>query len=213
MLNFALIGIYIVFIFLISKLFKNFYPNNQELLRKIIHIGMGPLVPIAKFLEIEQSAAQYFVGGVSILIIINYIYKLFPIIEDIDRKSFGTFFYCFSLLILISLFWEQDPLALTSGFFIMTFGDGLAGLVGKNFKSKSWIIFNQKKSIIGTTTMFLISFLVLSILGYKNNIDFNYSYFGIALLATLLEQISIMGIDNFSVPIITSTIFHVLITH
>ena len=213
MLNFALIGIYIVFIFLISKLFKNFYPNNQELLRKIIHIGMGPLIPIAKFLDIDQSAAQYFAGGISILIVINYIYKLFPIIEDIDRKSFGTFFYCFSLLILISLFWEKDPLALTAGFFIMTFGDGLAGLIGKNFKSKSWTIFNQKKSIIGTTTMFLISLLVVSVLGYQNNIDFNYYYFGIALLATLLEQISIIGIDNFSVPIITSTIFHLLITN
>ena len=213
MLNFALIGIYIVFIFLISKLFKNFYPNNQELLRKIIHIGMGPLIPLAKFLEIEQSAAQYFAGGISILILINYIYKLFPIIEDIDRQSFGTFFYCFSLLILISLFWEKDPLSLTAGFFIMTFGDGLAGLIGKNFKSKSWKIFNQKKSIIGTTTMFLISFLVVSILGYKNNLDFNYYYFWIALLATVLEQISIIGIDNFSVPIVTSTVFHLLITN
>ncbi len=213
MLNFALIGIYIVFIFLISKLFKNYYPNNQELLRKIIHIGMGPLIPLAKFLEIEQSAAQYFAGGMSILIVINYIYKLFPIIEDVDRKSFGTFFYCFSLLILISLFWKQDPLALTAGFFIMTLGDGLAGLIGKNFKSRSWKIFNQKKSIIGTTTMFLISLLVLSILGYTNNINFNYYYFGIALLATLLEQISIVGIDNLSVPIITSIIFHFLITN
>ena len=213
MLNFALIGLYIVFIFLISKLFKNFYPNNQELLRKIIHIGMGPLIPLAKFLEIEQSAAQYFAGGMSILIVINYIYKLFPIIEDVDRKSFGTFFYCFSLLILISLFWEKDPLALTAGFFIMTLGDGLAGLIGKNFKSKSWKIFNQKKSIIGTTTMFLISFLVVSILGYKNNLDFNYYYFWIALLATVLEQISIIGIDNFSVPIVTSTVFHLLITN
>jgi len=213
LLNFALIGIYIVFIFLISKLFKNFYPNNQELLRKIIHIGMGPLIPIAKFLDIEQSAALYFAGGMSILIVINYIYKLFPIIEDIDRKSFGTFFYCFSLLILFSLFWELDPLALTAGFFIMTFGDGLAGLIGKNFKSKSWKIFNQKKSIIGTITMFLISLLVLFILGYINNLDFNYYYFGIALLATLLEQISIVGIDNFLVPIITSIIFHLLITN
>jgi len=211
--NFALIGIYIVFIFLISKLFKNFYPNNQELLRKIIHIGMGPLIPLAKFLEIEQSAAQYFAGGISFLIVINYIYKLFPIIEDIDRKSFGTFFYCFSLLILISLFWEQDPVALTAGFFIMTFGDGLAGLIGKNFKSKNWVIFNQKKSIIGTTTMFVISLIVISILGYKNNFDFNYYYVVIALIATLLEQISIIGIDNFSVPIITSTIFHLLITN
>ncbi len=213
MLNFALIGIYIVFIFLISKLFKNFYPNNQELLRKIIHIGMGPLIPLAKFLEIEQSAAQYFAGGMSILIVINYIYKLFPIIEDVDRKSFGTFFYCFSLLLLISLFWEKDPLALTAGFFIMTLGDGLAGLIGKNFKSKSWKIFNQKKSIIGTTTMFLISLFVLSTLGYTNNLNFNYYYFGIALLATLLEQISIIGIDNLSVPIITSIIFHLLITN
>ena len=213
MLNFALIGIYIAFIFLISKLFKNFYPNNQELLRKIIHIGIGPLIPFAKFLEIEQSTAQYFAGGISILIVINYIYKLFPIIEDIDRKSFGTFFYSFSLLILISLFWEEDPLALTTGFFVMTFGDGFAGLIGKNFKSKSWEILNQKKSIFGTTTMFLISFLVISILGYKNNIDFNYYYFGIALIATLLEQISIIGIDNFSVPIITSIIFHILVTN
>ena len=212
MLNFALIGIYIVFIFLISKLFKNFYPNNQELLRKIIHIGMGPLIPLAKFLEIEQSAAQYFAGGMSILIVINYIYKLFPIIEDVDRKSFGTFFYCFSLLILISLFWEKDPLALTAGFFIMTLGDGLAGLIGKNFKSKTWKIFSQKKSLIGTTTMFVISLLVLSFLGHNNNIDFNYYYFGIALIATLLEQISIIGIDNLSVPIITSIIFHLLIT-
>ena len=213
MLNFALIGIYIVFIFLISKLFKNFYPNNQELLRKIIHIGMGPLIPLAKLLEIEQNAAQYFAGGMSILIVINYIYKLFPIIEDVDRKSFGTFFYCFSLLILISLFWEQDPLALTAGFFIMTLGDGLAGLIGKNFKSRSWKIFNQKKSILGTTTMFLISLFVMFTLGYTNNINFNYYYFGIALLATLLEQISIIGIDNLSVPIITSIIFHLLITN
>ena len=213
MLNFTLIGIYIVFIFLISKLLKNFYPNNQELLRKIIHIGMGPLIPLAKFLEIEQSAAQYFAGGMSILIVINYIYKLFPIIEDVDRKSFGTFFYCFSLLILISLFWEKDPLALTAGFFIMTLGDGLAGLIGKNFKSRSWKIFNQKKSIIGTTTMFLTSLVVLYVLGYTNNINFNYYYFGIALLATLLEQISIIGIDNLSVPIITSIIFHLLITN
>ena len=213
MLNFAVIGIYIVLIFLISKLFKNFYPRNQELLRKIIHIGIGPLIPLSKFLDIEQSAAQYFAGGMSVLIIINYIYKLFPIIEDIDRKSFGTFFYCFSLLILISLYWEKDPLALTAGFFIMTFGDGLAGLIGKNFRSKSWEIFNQKKSLIGTTTMFITSLLVVFSLGSINNIDFNFYYFGIALLATLLEQISIIGIDNFSVPIITSIIFHLSITN
>ena len=212
MFNFLLIGVYIVFIFLISKLFKNFYPNNQELLRKIIHIGMGPLIPLAKFLEIEQSAAQYFAGIMSILIIINYIYRLFPIIEDIDRKSFGTFFYSLSLFILITLFWNKDPLALTAGYFVMTFGDGLAGLLGKNFKSKSWMIFNQRKSTIGTITMFLVSFIVISFLGYQGNFNFTVYYFFIALISTLLEQISIIGIDNFSVPIISALAFNLFLS-
>ena len=105
---------------------------------------MGPLIPIAKYLEIDQTTAACFTGIVSFLILLNYVYKLFPIIEDVDRKSFGTLFYCLSLFILITIFWNRDPISLITGFFIMTFGDGFAGLIGKNFKSKYWIIFNQK---------------------------------------------------------------------
>ncbi len=212
MINYVVIIGYIILIFIISKILKGFYPDNQELLRKIIHIGMGPLIPIAIFLEIPQTSAQYFAGSISLLIIINYIYRLFPIIEDIDRKSFGTFFYSLSLFILITLFWDNDPLALTAGFFVMTFGDGLAGLLGKNFKSKSWIVFNQRKSIIGTITMFLISFIVISFLGYQGDFNFTFYYFFIALISTLLEQISIIGIDNFSVPIISAVAFNLFLT-
>ena len=197
---------------MISKILKSFYPDNQELLRKIIHIGMGPLIPLAIFLKVQQTTAQYFAGGISLLIIINYIYRLFPIIEDIDRKSFGTFFYSFSLFILITLFWNKDPLALTAGYFVMTFGDGLAGLLGKNFKSKSWMIFNQRKSTIGTITMFLVSFIVISFLGYQGNFNFTVYYFFIALISTLLEQISIIGIDNFSVPIISALAFNLFLS-
>ena len=212
MINYVVIIGYIILIFIISKILKGFYPDNQELLRKFIHIGMGPLIPLAIFLKIPQISAQYFAGGISLLIIINYIYRLFPIIEDIDRKSFGTFFYSLSLFILITLFWDNDPLALTAGFFVMTFGDGLAGLLGKNFKSKSWIVFNQRKSIIGTITMFLISFIVITFLGYQGDFNFTFYYFLIALISTLLEQISIIGIDNFSVPIISAFAFNLFLT-
>jgi len=61
------------------------------------------------------------------MVFINYNYKLFPTIEDVERKSYGTLFYCLSLFILIYLFWNKDPYALITGFFLMTFGDGLAG--------------------------------------------------------------------------------------
>ena len=212
MLKFALIVIYIFLIFCLSIIYKKYNPDNKEVLRKIIHIGIGPLIPFAKYLEITQTSALYFTGFISSLIFINYRYKLFPTIEDVERKSFGTLFYCLSLFILIYLFWDKDPISLIAGFFIMTFGDGFAGLIGKNFDSKSWFILKQKKSIFGTLTMFLTSVIVVICLGYFYAYSFNMNYFTIALIATILEQFSIFGIDNFIVPISAAICFNFFIT-
>jgi len=146
------------------------------------------------------------------MVIINYTYKLFPTIEDVERKSYGTLFYCLSLFILIYLFWDKDPYALISGFFIMTLGDGLAGLIGKSFNSKRWIFFKQKKSLFGTITMFLTSLIVVCSIGYAQLNSLNLNYLTIAFFATLLEQFSILGIDNFIVPISSALFFNFFIT-
>ena len=150
MIKFTIILLYLFSIFFLSIVFKKFNKDSKEIVRKIIHIGIGPVIPIAQLLKIDQDSALIFTGIISLMVLINYVYKIFPTIEDVERKSFGTLFYCLSLFILISLFWNKDPYALITGFFIMTFGDGLAGLVGKSFNSKNWIFFKQKKSLIGT---------------------------------------------------------------
>ncbi len=195
MIKFTVILLYLFLIFLISIVFKKYNEGNKEIVRKIIHIGIGPLIPIAQFLKINQNSALIFTGIVSLMVFTNYNYKLFPTIEDVERKSYGTLFYCLSLFILIYLFWDKDPYALISGFFIMTFGDGLAGLIGKSFNSKSWIFFEQKKSLYGTITMFLTSLVVVCSIGYSQQKSLNLNYFTIAFIATLLEQFSILGID------------------
>ena len=213
MLKFALILLYIFSIFLISIIYKKFTEDNKEALRKIIHIGMGPLIPIAQYLHIDQNSALTFTGIISILIFLNYSYKFFPSIEDVDRKSFGTLFYCISLFILIFFFWEKDPYALMAGFFIMTFGDGLAGLIGKNLKSKTWIFLKQKKSLFGTATMFLTSLLVVCSLAYIQKYNFNINLLMIAFIATTLEQFSIIGIDNLLVPLASAIYFNIFVTN
>ena len=212
MLKFAFILIYIFIIFLISIIYKFFNPNNKEALRKIIHIGIGPLIPLAKFLDIDQTSALCFTGLVSLLTFINYKSKLFPTIEDVDRKSYGTIFYCISLFILIYIYWNKDPTSLIAGFFIMSFGDGFAGLIGRNFKSKSWFFLNQKKSFFGTTTMFITSFMVVFSLSYFQGYSFNINFFTIAFISTLLEQFSIFGIDNIIVPLSAALCFNFFIT-
>ena len=213
MIKFTVILLYLFLIFLISIIFKKFNEDSKEIVRKIIHIGIGPLIPIAQFLKINQNSALFFTGIISFLVLINYLYKIFPTIEDVERKSFGTLFYCLSLFILIALFWDKDPYSLIAGFFIMTFGDGLAGLIGKTFNSKSWIFFKQKKSLFGTITMLLTSFIVVSTLGYFQQNSFHLNYFTIAFIATLLEQFSVFGIDNFIVPISSALCFNFFITN
>jgi len=213
LIKFAIILLYLFSIFLISAFFKKFNEDSKEIVRKIIHIGIGPLIPIAQFLKIDQNSALIFTGIVSLMVFINYTYKLFPTIEDIERKSFGTLFYCLSLFILIYLFWDKDPYALITGFFIMTFGDGLAGLIGKSFNSKNWIFFKQKKSLFGTITMFLTSLIVVCSIGYAQQNSFNLNYFTIAFLATILEQFSVLGIDNFIVPISSALCFNIFIAN
>ena len=213
MIKFTIILLYLFSIFFISIVFKKFNKDSKEIIRKIIHIGIGPLIPIAQLLKIDQNSALIFTGIISIMVLINYVYKIFPTIEDVERKSFGTLFYCISLFILISLFWNKDPYALIAGFFIMTFGDGLAGLIGKSFNSKNWIFFKQSKSLFGTLTMFFTSFIVICSLGYAQQNNFNLSYVTIAFISTILEQFSIFGIDNFIVPISSAFCFNFFITN
>ncbi len=212
MIKFTIVLLYLLSIFTISIVFKKYNEDSKEIVRKIIHIGIGPLIPIAQFLKINQNSALIFTGIVSIMVFINYTYRLFPTIEDIERKSYGTLFYCLSLFILIYLFWDKDPYALISGFFIMTFGDGLAGLIGKSFNSKSWIFFKQKKSLFGTITMFLTSLIIVSSVGYSQQNNLNLNYITIAFFATFLEQFSVLGIDNFIVPISSALFFNFFIT-
>ena len=212
MLKVTVICIYIFSIFFLSSVFQKDKTNN-ELKRKVVHIGIGPLVPIAQFLKIDQNSALFFTGIISLLVLINYKYKIFPTIEDVERKSYGTLFYCLSLFILISLFWDRDPYSLIAGFFVMTFGDGLAGLIGKTFNSRSWIFFKQKKSLFGTLTMLLTSLIIISSLGFSQQNSFNLNYFTIAFIATILEQFSLFGIDNFIVPIASALCFNFFVTN
>jgi len=54
LIKFTIILLYLILIFLISIVFKKFNEDSKEIVRKIIHIGIGPLIPIAQFLKIDR---------------------------------------------------------------------------------------------------------------------------------------------------------------
>ncbi len=206
-----IILLWLIIVFSISLIVKLIYPKEKEIIRKVIHIGSAPLIPIGIYFEIPKINALSVAIIVSLIVLLNYNYKFIPFIEDVNRKSLGTTFYCISFTILIGLFWNNNQYCAYAGSFIMAFADGFAGIIGIKFKSYKWKILGNEKSLFGTITMFTISLFILQYLNslYIINLS-DYKLIFIAIIATVIEQISELGIDNLTVPLITALLVRFL---
>ena len=195
----ALITAWLGVVFIFASLISKRWPQQQELSRKVVHIGAGFALPIAWATEIPVSIALAAAALASSLALINHRWRLLASIEDVGRFSYGTVAYGASITILLAFFWPQRADLVCAAVLTMALADGLAGLLGANFSSHRWQIFGQTKSIIGTATMALVTLLVLAIL--LPNLPWHV-VIAIATSATLLEQFSWAGLDNLTVPLL-----------
>ena len=201
-ISILVIALWIITIIGISFLCKKYFPKKQELSRKIVHIGTGPVIILAWLFEIPKSIAFFSALLITIVLGINYQYRLLPAIEDIERKSFGTIAYGISITLLLLLFWPRHASSISIGVLSMAFGDGLAGLIGRSINSPKWSILGQSKSVAGTFTMGSVVAITSATISSINNLGIQpIEIIVIALIATFLEQISPWGIDNITVPI------------
>lgn len=178
---------------------------DTEITRKIVHIGAGHVILLAWWLHTPTwmgMAASIVSSGVALL---SYRLPILPGINGVGRKSLGTFFYAVSMGALTAIFWPAWlPQYAAIGILVMTWGDGLAALIGQNFGRHPYEVFGHQKSWEGSLTMALASWLVcLLVLG--GTVGFTVAVWGTALVvaiaATLLETLSFYGLDNLTVPL------------
>lgn len=197
-----IIAIWIAIVLLSALLCKNYFPKREELSRKIIHIGTGPVILLAWLFDLPKNIAVIAAAFITIALGINYQFRLLPAIEDIKRKSFGTIAYGVSITTLLVLFWPNYASTVSLGVLSMAFGDGMAGLIGKSIRSRKWVVLGQTKSAAGTLTMSLIVAITTLAISQISNLNFQpLEIIAISLIATGLEQVSPWGIDNITVPI------------
>jgi phytol kinase len=180
--------------------------GQREWSRKLVHIGTGAVVPIAWACGVDRLIAVPAAGAITLLAAFNHRFRLLPAIEDVGRASYGTIAYGASITLLLLLFWPGHPAAVAAGVLVMAVGDGLAGLLGPLLASPSWQIWGQRKSIVGTGAMALGS-LAMLLLVRQLAVAAGLPHPGpaallaIALVAVALEQVAVMGMDNFTVPL------------
>ena len=179
--------------------------TDSEIVRKIVHIGAGHVIVLAWWLQIPAwvgIGASIIAGAIALL---SYILPILPGINSVGRQSLGTFFYAVSIGVLMAWFWpKQLPQYATLGILIMAWGDGLAALIGRRFGRHPYQVWGEKKSLEGSLTMFLASLAVSLplLIGLSENLWLSGAVaIATAIVATGLEAISKLGIDNLTVPI------------
>ncbi len=204
------IGILVSYIFIFLMIIggKLFEKVGKEASRKFIHIMLGNWWLIAMYFFNNV----WFAAFVPLtFVIINYISYKKDIIKVMEREEnkkdgLGTVYYACSLLILVIITFGvlNKPILGLVPIFVMAFGDGLAAIFGKLIKSKKYKVYDTEKSIAGSLTMFIVSFIIISIyLIYINNPFWYLKAIIISLIITVLEAISIKGTDNITLPIAT----------
>jgi hypothetical protein len=117
--------------------------------------------------------------------------------------------------VLLLLRWPAQPAAVAAGVLVMAWGDGFAGLIGPIWPSPSWQVWGQKRSLLGTGAMSLASLgaLVLvrqlALAAGLTAPDLG-ALAAMALLATSLEQVAWLGMDNLSVPLAVAALWLVV---
>lgn len=222
-INTNIIGLIISYIFVfmvigLSTLLQNQRILNEEGARKFIHIGVSNWYLIAMIFFTNVWAA--IIPPIS-FIILNYIsYKqnVFKAMERNGNGNLGTVYFPISLLIVTYVSFNntlgfQDKGSMTYfgalAILILGYGDGFAAVFGKRYGKKK--IF-QEKSLVGSLSMFVFSFLtaisVLFVLSTITNI-FLVSFI-LAASATIIELFTPRGLDNLTVPLGVFVLYYII---
>ena len=197
--------VYIALIIVGAKLFEK---AGKEASRKFIHIMLGNWWIIAMFFFDNVIYASFVPATFVIINYISYKKQIISVMEreNNEKEGLGTVYYALSLLVLsiISFGILNKPEIGLVPCLVMAYGDGLAAIIGKAVKSKKYEIGNSQKTIAGSLTMFIVTVLTVFIyLTYMQNPAAAFYTIIIGILITIVEAISIKGLDNLTVPICT----------
>lgn len=165
-------GILLSYLFVFAIIGLSTIMQKKKLLsgegsRKMIHILLCNWWILAMMLFKSNIAAS--IGPLSFVIInyISYKKKLFGAMErGGGKEDLGTVYYAISLLILALVTFSSwsTPVTGAFGILIMGYGDGMAAVIGKRFGRKKIRIWGGEKSLEGSLTMFIISFITACLL-------------------------------------------------
>ena len=171
--------------------------------RKFIHIFVGGIWCL---LHVTVGASMHAVVVCLCALVLNlYAYRSgrFSLMSSEGDNAPGTVYYALAMTGMagISAFFPESWVAFGMAVFFLSFGDGLAGVLGMLARRSNPVLFGHK-TVVGTLTCFAVC------LGVALAFDAGFSlYLGVpaclvlACFAAECELVGVRGLDNLVLPL------------
>ncbi len=204
-------GYVAVLLIFTEKIFSRRYPIVS---RKLLHILTGNIAFILPVFLTKEIMAFVAAGP---FILFTYLMSPYSPLKQFKGKTseaghgLGLVYYAITWTILAYLFFDQKVI-IAIGILAMSYGDGLASVIGIRFGKKKYQLFEDTKSYIGSFAMFCFTVVLLFVaMVFYGTLEFTSSVFltiiGIAAIATIVEGATPRGLDNLSVPFVTAFLY------
>ena len=220
-----LVGIIIVYFYVTIMLIftEKILHKYPSISRKILHIMVGNIAFLLPIFETKEAMSFLAAGP---FILFTYLTSPHSPLKSIKGKtssaghSMGLVYYAITWTILAYIFFD-NMIIIAIGILSMSYGDGLASLVGIKYGKRIYNISGDQKSLVGSFAMFIFTFIMflIAILIYSNIFSYDivisneliFYLFLISIIAAILEGITPKGLDNITVPLLVSFLYWLLI--
>ena len=199
----------------LAELLRRRLRVDPELTRKFVHLATGAHVFIAPKIFDSATAPIAITAAFTIFLVFALRNNWLPGVHGAGEGRYGTLYFALAFLLLTIFCWDGHLVVLMAGMQVLTWGDGLAAIIGGRFGRHPFVVLKGRKTIEGTATMFGGSFLALA---------GTLAYYGaappamilwiaavVALLATGIELATPAGLDNLTIALGSAFFTHFML--
>lgn len=197
--------IYVFGIIGLAELLRHRLGYDSGFTRKVVHIGVGMMSWGLHFLF---DTPWYFIITAMIFTVITYLdwrYHFFMAMASSDPANLGTVYFPIAAATVAYLFWREPPL-MVAALMPLTWGDGLAPVIGKLYGRRHYKVHTSTRTLEGSLGFFVAGFLFtwLALWGVGGEpvispVAALWPALIITLVTTLIEAVSIWGLDNLTI--------------
>ena len=205
-----LVYIYVAILLIVSEKILDKYPEGS---RKFLHIMTGNIAFLLPVFVTKEVMAFLAAGP---FILFTFLMSPYTPIKKIRGKTsaaghgMGLVYYSITWTILAYLFFD-NMVVIAIGILSMSYGDGLASVIGIKFGKKKYKVLGDEKSYVGSFSMFIFTFITMIVALFYYNINVTFYVIlvllFIAFIASIVEGLTPKGLDNLTVPFVCVFIY------